>query len=384
MKSILLGFIILIMSAGVFANDGLGDFPKNNNKFSNKLIKEEMKLNDGKNFVISPMSLNMAISFLSNGAKGSTLDEFATLLQNGSFVPKDLNVFNRMILAQSKTLGVEQYNIANCIWVRGDYNRNFYLVAKNYYNADVKKLNNDSAKDINSWINNKTNGKIPQMVDKIDPNEKACLVNAVYFYSNWINKFPLYSTREDAEWFCEDGTKATCTMMHHQGEYKVFDYKGGEILIKPLKGHAAMYFMLPPKDTKLSDYVAQFDFNEIITNDIYDGENYKVWLPRFSVEYSESMIDTFKNLGLKKAFLPKQADFSNLAKGDFYISDILHKATIGVDEKGCEASAATVIHMAGMAAPVPAKEIYFNRPFAFAVVDELDNLVIFEGCVYKP
>ena len=144
-----------------------------------------------------------------------------------------------------------------------------------------------------------------------------------------------------------------------------------------------MYFILPPEGVKLSDFVKEIDFYTLITNNTEGDELYRIFVPKFKIEYSQSMNNMFKNLGMKEAFDVEKADFSNLSDEKIFISQILHKATIGVDEKGCEASAATSIAMAGMGAPQPAKELWFNRPFAFALVDQLDDIVIFQGCVYN-
>ena len=291
---------------------------------------------------------------------------------------------NKMLLLNSKELYAEKYNIANGIWIRGEINKSFYDIAKNYYFAATEKLNNKSSDVINNWIEKKTEGKITRMIDNIHPNDLAVIVNTVYFYSDWEKKFPLYKTYE-SEFTLENGEKVPCYMMRDEGDYKVVDYKEGQILIKKLKGHSAMYFMLPKKGQKLSDYVKSVDFNEIIINDIDGDEFYKIWLPKFKIEYKKNYNEIFKNLGMNRAFSPKTANFTNMCKDkNFYISSILHKAVIGIDEKGCEASAASVIQMKGMTPPHPAQEIHFDRPFAFALVDELDNIVIFEGCLYNP
>ena len=382
MKNIIV-LLLLICSVGLFANDGMGDIPRNNVKFSNKIFRETVKINDGKNFALSPLSLNMSMSLLSNGAKGETLNEFASVLQNGPYDQKLMNTVNRILLANSKGLKVDKYNIANGIWVRGDFERQFYLIAKNYYNGDVFVLNNNSKKDINNWVKKKTNGKIDQIVDQISPNDKAVIVNSIYFYSGWTNPFPVNNT-ESGSFILENGDYFPCAMMKDKGLYKVFEYNGGKVLIKELKGYAAMYFILPPRGTKLADFVKDIDFYTLITNNTEGDEFYKVTVPKFKIEYSEKMNNIFKNLGMKDAFDLQKANFLGLSKEKTYISSILHKATIGIDEKGCEASAATSVKATAKGIDREEKEISFNRPFAFAIVDQLDDIVIFEGCVYKP
>lgn len=392
-------FIIILIFAFVlfsYANDGMGNFPKNNNIFANRLMKVTCKAQE--NFVISPLSLNMAMCLVSNGADGKTLQEFGSVLQNGPFADKfgkyernyekysqkDMNIYNRNLLANSKKLGAEHYSIANGIWIRSPYTKEFYLTAKNYYNADVYPLTMSGAKDINSWINKKTKGKIPSMVEKIGPTDKAYIVNAIYFYSKWKKAFPKYGTIDEQLFHTENGKTINCTMMTDEREYKVLDYRGGQILIKEMDCMVAMYFMLPPKNMKLADWLKNIDFNSVITNDTEGTELYRIALPKFKIEYKKDFGRTFKEFGLKSAF-GNNSDFSRLdKKNTTFISSVLHKATIGIDEKGCEASAATVIKMMGKGAPRPAKILRFDRPFAFAIIDELDNTVIFEGCVYNP
>lgn len=391
----ILTFLLCLLTSLSFANDGMGNFPKNTNIFADKLLNQE--IGKGENFVISPLSLNMAVSLVSNGAKGDTLQEFAKILQNGPFADtfgkydrnfssysqKDMNVFNRNLLANSKRLGAEKYYIANGVWIRSPYTKEFYLTCKNYYNADVKPLNQNSAKDINNFVSEKTHGKIKKMIDRIDPNDRAYLVNSVYFYSAWKKEFSRHDTFLKHPFNRENGKTSQCDYMTDTDCYKVINYKDGQILIKELKGYAAMYFILPPEDAKLADFAQKINFSEIITNDTEGEDIWKITVPRFSMEYEEDFRNVFVRMGMKKAFSPN-ADFSRLDRTDnSYISSVLHKATIGIDEKGCEASAATAVRMMAKSAP-PKKinMIVFNRPFIFAVIDELDNTVIFEGAYF--
>lgn len=383
-KIFMLITILLTFAMSAFASAGSKDYLKNNNDFANKILKEEIKSANGQNVVISPMSLNMALSIVSNGANGKTLTEFGKLLQNGAYDQKELNAYNKDLISNSKQLKVENYSIANSVWIRGNYNKSFVDLCKNYYNADVQTLNTNSAGDINSWVSGKTNGKITQMLDRVNPLDRAYIVNAVYFYAKWEKTFPLFKT-SDRAFNCEDGKIINTKFMQDEGSYNVVKYKNGTILKKPCIGEASMYFMLPDKGVKVADFVKNINFNEIIAKDSSGkDETWKIIVPKFKVECSKDLNNDLKSLGLSSAFDPETADFSKISKDTLYISRVLQKTYIGVDEKGTEAAAATSIGMAGMSMPKPTPEIIFDRPFAFAIVDELNKIVIFTGVIYNP
>lgn len=350
-----------------------------------------------KNYMFSPLSVKMALALAANGAEGDTKNEILNTLEI-----KNLDEFNTLskdlIKRYSKT-DILSLNIANSIWINKDettqnFSKNFKNIATEYYNADVKTVYNKNAvSEINSWVKDKTKGKIPQIIDNAD-NFWAMLINAIYFKGAWENEFSTSLTKPD-EFTNADGTKTQTDFMNKTSWIPYAETKSAKIIELPYKNRVdkfsdsgeyigtdsfdeldvSMYLMLA--DSSIN---AEQELNSVITDENFKRTYTKLSMPKFKIEYSESLNDMLKNIGIKTAFDTKTARFEKMFdSGNMWFTDTIHKTFISVDEKGTEAAAVTAIGMGGSALPPEPIELKFNKPFYFAIRDNTSGEILFMG-----
>lgn len=362
--------------------------------FSDKL---NTQMPSDKNYMFSPISVKMALALAANGAKSETKDEIMKALGLS-----DLDEFNQMskdlIERYSKT-NILSLNIANSIWINKDktaqnFSNEFKNIATKYYEADVKSVNNIGAvKEINSWVSDKTNGKISQIIQNTD-DFWAMLVNAIYFKGAWENEFNLSATRPD-EFTSADGTKTQSDFMNKTGWLSYAKTKSAQIIELPYKNRidkisADGEYLGTEKydDLDVSMYLIAADgninawqeLNAAISDEIFEHTYIKLSVPKFKIEFETSLSDILKNLGITKGFDKDTADFTDMFDdGNMWITQTLHKTYISVDEKGTEAAAVTAIGMAGSAMPPEPLELKFNKPFYFVIRDNTSGEALFMG-----
>lgn len=350
-----------------------------------------------KNYMFSPLSVKMALALAANGAEGDTKNEILNTLEI-----KNLDEFNTLskdlIKRYSKT-DILSLNIANSIWINKDettqnFSKNFKNIATEYYNADVKTVYNKNAvSEINSWVKDKTKGKIPQIIDNAD-NFWAMLINAIYFKGAWENEFSTYLTKPD-EFTNADGTKTQTDFMNKTNWIPYAETKSAKIIELPYKNRVdkfsdsgeyigtdsfddldvSMYLMLAD-----SGINAERELDAAINGKSFERTYTKLSMPKFKIEYSERLNDTLKNIGIKTAFDTKTARFEKMFdSGNMWFTDTIHKTFISVDEKGTEAAAVTAIGMAGASLPPEPIELKFNKPFYFAIRDNTSREILFMG-----
>ena len=349
--------------------------------FANRIFKETFK---EENAVMSPLSLYVALSMASNGAAKETQKEFGELLCGKNYDEKKLNNYNRAIIENAKKMN--SYNIANSLWVReAKTEKAFSKVLADVYKADVDKLTNEVP--INNWVKEKTKGKIPSIIERVNPDDLAVIVNAIYFYGSWANPFEKSATRKRA-FHKENGEDIQSDFMFNGDDgYTVFEYKDGKVLRIMCKDSTCMFFFLPPEGVKLADFAKEIDFKDLTDLQVATGL-WKIYVPKFKIESSYDLIPYLQKLGLKRCFNLSTSDLSRLSKDPrgVYYSKVIQKATVDLDEKGVEATAATaVIGLAGSAA-VPPKfnYLYLDRPFAYVIYNRSNDTVVFTGTVYDP
>ncbi len=353
--------------------------------FSVSLFQKTVK--KGTNSLVSPLSVSLALGMTANGAAGGTLTQFQNVLGGGL----ELSELNRNYYSMAKRLGSgkdAKLQIGNSIWYPNEklqVNKDFLQRNADYFNADAYQLDfskADTPDKINSWVKEHTGGKIDKMVDSIDPDTMMYLINTLYFEDDWQGA---YSDSQNAEFYTADGT-VTAPFMKSTEQY-VHDDKS-EGMMKPFKdSRYAFVAVLPKEDIGLEAYVSQMTgsgFLNLIRS--VDGIA-ECTLPKFKYEYQVNLNDPLKALGLTNGFDSDLADFSEMGTtplGKLYITNVLHKTFIQVDEAGAKAGAATEVQMSATAMPLEVKKIDFNRPFLYAIIDTETKLPIFIGTVNNP
>lgn len=347
------------------------------------------------NYMISPISLKLALAMAANGADGETKREILDVLGIS-----DLTQFNEEVKAYIESCNnneLVEFNIANSIWYNTDYYQSqglglggeagsfsdeFARLIKTYYYGVAETITNASGKKtVNDWIAEQTNGKITDVVtDKTVMNSLALLVNAIYFKGDWQNPFKAESTR-DAVFTDRSGAETTTAFMNDTGSYSYSETDSLQMLAKPYKDTGVrMYFILPKEEAALS----QAMFDEALNN--MGTEYVRFSVPKFKTEYLHGNLkEIMQGFGVKTAFKYPDADFWGMFEDirpdmPVVISDVIQKTFIEVDEKGTEAAAVTVIDMAPTSAIKPDPvEFICDRPFTYIIRDDSTGTILFMG-----
>lgn len=367
--------------------------------FSDKLNSQMPK---DKNYMFSPLSVKMALSLLINGASGETKKEIANALGYEMYVNEaidSLNTFSKDLIERySKTENLK-LNIANSVWLNESRtDQNFSTDYKNkvseFYDAEIKAVSEKNAvKDINSWVSDKTNGKIPEIIK--EANFAAMLVNAVYFKGAWQSEFAEDLTSA-GEFTNADGKTAQIDFMNKTSWMNVYNAAMPDLKVVelPYKNRfdsfsddgeylgsesfedldVSMFLLMSARDINVEETLS-----ELIRNENLSSAYTKLSVPKFKIEYSTTLKDIFKAMGIKKAF-EKNAEFEKMFDaGNMFVSDAIHKTYIDVNEKGTEAAAVTSIVMATSALPPEPTIIKFDKPFYFVIRDNTSGETLFMG-----
>jgi len=360
--------------------------------FDTDLFKASFSASKNKNVVVSPFSVKMALSMAAQGANGKTLEEMNKVIG----LDETSNEYFRRLIEDAAKDGDITLNIANSVWLRQglQFNPAYMDILDSYYMAQASTLDfaEPSSKDtINKWVSEKTNGKIEEIVDKIEPLDIAFLINAIYFNANWSTPFEEgYTSKKDFTLL--DGSKVKADLMsktahllyQENNEFQAVELPYGE------NERYVMRVYLPKEDVKFDKFVKGID-KESLQQWGGDFGSMKgvLELPKFKTEYSNSMKDILISMGIKEAFNSNSADFSKMVTVEgqnVYISEVMHKTYIDVNEKGTEAAAATSIEMSATSAPQPEEmfEMIVDRPFVFTIDDKESGEILFIGAIINP
>lgn len=354
--------------------------------FALRLFQASME--DGKNTLISPLSVMYALSMTANGAKGETLSQMETALGMDTASLNNYLYTYRNMSAQN---GADKMHIANSIWFSDNQHftvdANFLQTNANYYGADLYKAPFDdrTCKEINNWVKTETEGMIPKIIDSIPTDAVMYLVNAVAFEAEWASVYK--ETQVDEDTFTkEDGSTETVDMMYSK-ESRYLEDDNATGFLKYYQGNRyAFAALLPNKGVTVSEYVASLDskalYAMLAAPTVHTVE---AAIPKFETEYSTDMAAILSAMGMSDAFDGQVADFSGLGTsvaGNIAIHRVLHKTYISVAEQGTKAGAATAVEMNMTSAEYienQPKIVYLDRPFVYMLIDCETNTPFFMG-----
>ena len=389
------------------ADKVLAPFVEANTNFGMKLFA---KLNEfGENIMISPLSISIAMAMTAEGAGNSgTFDELMDFLGYKAAGYDDYMTLNEQFdfLLQSLTYFDKDFELylANSMWLdddfRGEVSKTFVNDLKKYYGAGYfveDFADSKTVGKINSWVNNETNGKIPEIIDKIDEDMMMILLNAVYFRANWMQQVDSEGEIEHGYFVTSSGSKKPAQFFRGMLRERQF-YNGQAIrngmdirmLAVPFgRSAASIYFFMPQYSYgSVDDMISEMAENGI--GKYFDRVNHEFGdycefeLPRVRFEYKDSMKDDFYEMGLKKPF-DESYGFDGIVKDKLIISDILHNTYFSMDENGVEASAVTEVYFeVGDENGFNPTIFRFDRPFVFAVRDDRTGTLLFIGKVEEP
>ncbi|MBD2772941.1 serpin family protein [Iningainema tapete] len=362
-----------------------------NNKFGFNLFLEILKKNSDNNIFISPSSVALALAMTYNGASGSTQAAMAQTLELQGISLEQINTSNKALteLLENPEESV-QLNIANSLWVKQNFTLNpeFIQRTQDFYKAKVSNLDfNDptAPSTINNWVSENTNGKINKIIEQISPDERLFLINAIYFKGSWAEKFDKQLSA-DYPFYLSSGAEIQHPMMSQSGEYRYYENEQFQAVSLPYgDGRLSFYIFLPQQNSNLKDFYQNLN-----------AQNWEKWmtqfsknkgfirLPRFKMEYSVTLNDALKALGMQVAF-SDNANFSAIAE-DLAISEVKHKTFVEVNEEGTEAAAVTSIGIRATSVIIEKQpfRMIVDRPFFCAIRDNRTKTVLFMGSIENP
>ena len=357
-----------------------------NTAFALGLFQQLSREDQGQNIFISPFSISTALAMTYQGAGSTTREAMAKALGFAAIEDSKVNdSFQNLIPYLSQFDKKVQLSISNSIWVReGEEIRPAFLKAnQEIFQAAVRTLDfgqEQAAGEINRWVSEATHNKIEKIIDSpIGPDIIMYLLNAIYFKGDWAQQFDPKKTFE-SKFQTENGTLGSVMMMSRKGKAEYGQGDNYQAVRLPYgKGKAAMYCLLPAKDITISDFVSTLDADlwQEIRESLAERDEVLLQLPRFKLEYGiKNLNPSLTSLGMGEAFTDK-ADFSGIRQ-NLFISRVLHKAIIEVNEEGSEAAAVTVVEMTTTSVAEPLTFIA-DRPFLFLIVEEETGTILFMG-----
>ncbi len=356
--------------------------------FADKL---NAQMPEDKNYMFSPFSIKMALMMAANGADGETLDEILTA--TGVSDVASYNDAAKDTLKKYSQSDILRLNVSNSIWINTDqtkqrFSKNFETTVKNSLNAESGTVTNDTAPDtINGWVNEKTEGKIPEIITEANSDFHAMLINAVYFKARWQDEFYPGNTEKDI-FTSKNGKETSIDFMNATGYLYSARVNGVKIVELPYLNREDIFdengkYVETKKSENLSMYLmmSDYDFNaeEILANVDLSSNYIALSVPKFEIEYNTELNNILKTLGINKAF-GKNAEFEKMFNYDsMWIDSSIHKTYIKVDEEGTEAAAVTSFDMVGGALPPKPIELKFNKPFTFVIKDNTSGEILFIG-----
>lgn len=372
--------------------------------FAGSLLGEAMKREKG-NLIFSPWSIIVALGMNRAGAAGKTAAQLDAAMRVPP-IPPDLlqsavNTAAQLLDSRNGRVvtDVRQGDIvirsANSTWAapKLTWKRPFLETLATYYGSGVRLTDFErdpeaGRRAINAWVAEQTQGKIPELVPQgsIDGDTLIAVVNALYFKAPWLEAFDR-ELNEDKDFTLADGTVKRTEMMRSplfSGQGRTGD--GWRASTVPYLGEELGFTVVLPDRGREADvraWLAGGGITELLAG---KGEELvDLTIPKFKFRTSVPLKDVLIALGVRDAFDPAGADYTGMTDDEqVYVSDALHQATIGIDEEGTEATAATAVIGGRGAGPVEALKIVLDRPFYLVIHDLETRVPLFVGHVADP
>ncbi len=369
------------------------------NAFSADLYEQLVAADPTANLVFSPASIALALAMTSAGAKGTTLAEMDTVLHitDPATIHHSFNGLSTALAALNKSVdnttggGVGtsevQLAIANSLWAQSGlaFQQAFLDLLSSEYDAGLELVDYRSdpeaaRTEINGWVNDQTNERIPQLLSEgtITTDSRLTLVNAIYLQANWGDTFDVDATVDEP--FAAPMGEVTVSMMHKSADLGYASGDGWQAVELPYAFRQLSFVVAVGDDANSAVPTADEVFAALNNKQVDLG------LPRFDIETSTSLATLLGAMGMATAF-SDAADFSGMTADEkLMIGNVIHQANITVDEEGTEAAAATAVVMAATAMPVEDVPVVLtiDRPFTFWLRDGAGSTVLFAGRVNDP
>ena len=353
------------------------------------------------NLFYSPYSISLALAMTYAGACNETAQQMAATLQflldqdrlHPAFNWLDAELARRGEGAAGKDGEGFRLNIVNAIWGQKDYEflPDFLDVLAENYGAGLRILDfmtetEKSRLTINDWVSDQTEERIEDLIPQgaIDALTRLVLTNAIYFNAAWEHPFDKKMTA-NGPFYLLDGEQVTVPMMKQTESFGYTEGEGYQAVELRYDGGELSMVILLPEAGKFEAFEETLNAQQV--DAIISGLQYTevaLTMPRFEFDSEFSLKDTLAEMGMPIAF-SSRADFSGMTGyPELFISDVVHKAFVAVDEAGTEAAAATAVIMELTAVPEPPVEVTIDRPFIFLIRDIETGAILFVGRVLNP
>ncbi|XP_010337762.1 serpin A12 [Saimiri boliviensis] len=362
---------------------------RQNMDFGFKLLKKLASNNPGRNILLSPLSISTAFSMLCLGAQDSTLDEIKTGFNFRNMPEKDLHEgFHYIIRELNQNTQDLKVSIGNTMFIdqRLQPQSKFLEDAENFYSAETIRTNfqnlENTQKQINDFISQKTHGKINNLIKTIDPGTVMLLTNYIFFQGKWRHEFDPNLTKEE-DFFLEKNNTVKVPMMFHSDMYQVgYDDKLSCTILKiPYRKNITAIFVLPDegklKDLEEGLQVDIFSrWKTLLSRRVVD-----VSVPRLYITGTFDLRKTLSYMGVTKIF-EEHGDLTKISpRRSLKVSEAVHRAMLKMDERGTEGAAGTGAQTLPMETPLVVK---INKPYLLLIYDEKIPSVLFLGKIVNP
>ena len=353
------------------------------------------------NLFYSPYSISAALAMTYAGARGDTEKQMADTLQfylsqnqlHPAFNSLDQELASRGEGAQGKDGEGFRLNIVNAIWGQKDYTflTSFLDTLAESYGAGLRILDFISETEpsriaINDWVSDETEGRIEDLIPQgaISQMTRLVLTNAIYFNAAWQYPFEEDATSPGV-FYLLNGAEVTVPMMKQQESFSYTEGDNYQAVELPYDGQELSMVILLPDSGQFEAFEKAIEYQYVkdIMEDL-ERREVRLTMPKFEFDSSFGLKKTLAEMGMPTAF-SAGADFSGMTGNkDLFISDVIHKAFVSVDEAGTEAAAATAVIMELTAMPEMPVEVTLNRPFIFVIRDIETGAILFVGRVMNP
>jgi serpin B len=362
-------------------------------------LYQTLRTEDG-NLFFSPYSISAALAMTYAGARGSTESQMAETLHytlpqqqlHPAFNALDQSLVSQAVEAD-ETFKLE---IANSLWGQEGFPfKQEYadILAKNYgagirpvdYSDEARR--EEARKAINDWVSDETQGKIEELIAQGVLNEltRLVLANAIYFKGEW--ELPFLDGTKDAPFTLLDGTQVQVPTMSRRGNTLYAEGQDYQAVSLSYKGGRAAMLILLPGEGQFEPFEGSLDAQQVdAILEQMQAQDVMLYLPKFDFASEYTLSDTLAAMGMPDAFDPEAADLTamydaSLADAKLFISEVIHKAFVAVDEIGTEAAAATGVVVGVTSMP---REMRVDRPFIFLIYDRETSTILFVGRMLDP
>jgi serpin B len=359
-------------------------------------LYQKLRSREG-NLFFSPYSISAALAMTYAGARGDTEKQMAKTL-HFSLDQEDLHpAFGELQawLNQIQESGGITLRAANSLWPQESYKflDEYLFLTKSYYGVSVTPVDYVAASEaackmINKWVEDRTEHKIKDLIQPgiLHALTRLVLVNGIYFKGTWVSRFDPADTRDTP--FHVSPTKDVETrMMSQMEEVRYAEFKSAQILELPYVGdRLSMLIVLPEEIDGLGALERSLSVKNLRAwRERLHKRKVNIYLPKFTMTREFRLDETLQAMGMADAFSLPPADFSGMTgTPDLFISAVIHKAFVEVNEEGTEAAAGTALP-APRAHGIPwPPDFRADHPFLFLIQETRTGSILFLGRVADP